>query len=60
MLAGPHCDGQILVTADLLGLSSWRPSFAKAYADLHGTIIEAVQSYAKEVKAHEFPPSEGA
>ncbi|MBF2045867.1 MAG: 3-methyl-2-oxobutanoate hydroxymethyltransferase [Elainella sp. C42_A2020_010] len=58
--AGPHCDGQILVTADLLGLSSWRPSFAKAYADLHGTIIEAVQSYAKEVKAHEFPPSEDA
>lgn len=56
--AGPHCDGQVLVTADLLGMSTWRPSFAKAYANLHDTIIEAVQTYAKEVKEHQFPQAE--
>jgi 3-methyl-2-oxobutanoate hydroxymethyltransferase len=53
--AGPHCDGQVLVTADLLGMSTWRPSFSKAYANLHETITQAVQSYAEEVKQHQFP-----
>lgn len=56
--AGPHCDGQVLVTADLLGMSTWRPSFAKAYADLHQTISQAVQSYAEEVRQHQFPQPE--
>ncbi|MBW4467653.1 MAG: 3-methyl-2-oxobutanoate hydroxymethyltransferase [Pegethrix bostrychoides GSE-TBD4-15B] len=55
--AGPHCDGQVLVTADLLGMSTWRPSFAKAYTNLHETITQAVQSYAEEVKQHQFPKS---
>lgn len=55
--AGPHCDGQVLVTADLLGMSTWRPSFAKAYANLHETITQAVQTYAEEVKQHQFPKS---
>ncbi len=55
--AGPHCDGQVLVTADLLGMSTWRPSFAKAYVNLHETITQAVQSYAEEVKQHQFPPA---
>lgn len=58
--AGVHCDGQVLVTADLLGMSSWRPAFAKAYANLHDTIIEAVQTYSKEVKEHQFPQVERA
>jgi len=55
--AGPHCDGQVLVTADLLGMSTWRPSFSKAYTNLHETITQAVQSYAEEVKQHQFPKS---
>ena len=32
--AGPNCDGQVLVTADVLGLSNWQPPFAKVYANL--------------------------
>jgi 3-methyl-2-oxobutanoate hydroxymethyltransferase len=53
--AGPHCDGQILVTADLLGMSTWRPSFAKAYANLYENITQAVQTFAQDVKQHQFP-----
>lgn len=53
--AGPHCDGQVLVTADMLGMSTWRPAFAKAYANLHQTMIEAIQTYAEEVRRHQFP-----
>jgi 3-methyl-2-oxobutanoate hydroxymethyltransferase len=53
--AGPACDGQVLVTADLLGWSSWRPPFAKAYAHLQETIAQAVQSFVTEVRDHQFP-----
>jgi 3-methyl-2-oxobutanoate hydroxymethyltransferase len=53
--AGPHCDGQVLVTADLLGLSNWQPPFAKSYANLRETITEAVQSFCQEVRQHQFP-----
>lgn len=56
--AGPHCDGQVLVTADLLGMSTWRPNFAKAYANLHETMTQAVQAYAEEVRQHQFPLAE--
>jgi 3-methyl-2-oxobutanoate hydroxymethyltransferase len=53
--AGANCDGQVLVTADLLGMSTWRPSFAKAYTNLHETITQAVQTYSQEVRDHQFP-----
>jgi 3-methyl-2-oxobutanoate hydroxymethyltransferase len=53
--AGPHCDGQVLVTADLLGLSARRPPFAKAYANLRETIIQAVCQYNTEVRERSFP-----
>jgi len=53
--AGPHCDGQVLVTADLLGLSQRQPPFAKTYVNLRETITTAVQHYAKEVKERTFP-----
>ncbi len=58
--ASPSCDGQILVTEDLLGLSvSGRvPSFVKRYADLNAIISEAVAEYAADVKARRFPASE--
>lgn len=52
--AGAHCDGQVLVTADLLGLSTWRPAFAKVYANLRETITQAVQTYGNEVREHRF------
>lgn len=55
--AGPHCDGQVLVTADLLGLSSRQPPFAKSYANLRQTIGQAVQEFSTEVRDRQFPQS---
>ena len=53
--AGAECDGQVLVTSDLLGLSERQPPFAKVYANLSEIITQAVQSYAVEVREHKFP-----
>ncbi|MGF1515525.1 MAG: 3-methyl-2-oxobutanoate hydroxymethyltransferase [Elainellaceae cyanobacterium] len=53
--AGPRCDGQVLVTADVLGLSDWQPPFAKSYADLRGAITQAVQSFSDDVRQRQFP-----
>ena len=55
--AGPHCDGQVLVTADVLGLSSWQPPFAKQYANLREQGINAAQQFCEEVRSRQFPPS---
>ena len=54
--ASPACDGQILVTQDMVGLfADFTPKFVKRYADL-GTILEqAVKQYADEVRGHKFP-----
>lgn len=57
--AGNQCDGQVLVCTDLLGMSGgFRPKFAKSYADLHNTIVGAVQSYIQDVQNREFPAKE--
>jgi len=53
--AGVHCNGQVLVTADLLGLSQRLPPFAKAYVNLREIMTHAVQTYANEVKEKIFP-----
>jgi 3-methyl-2-oxobutanoate hydroxymethyltransferase len=53
--AGPHCDGQVLVTSDMLGLSEKKPPFAKAYANLRSTITQAVKDYSLEVREGKFP-----
>lgn len=54
--AGPHCDGQILVLHDVLGLSDgFSPKFAKRYADLWTAAREAVRAYADEVRDGSFP-----
>lgn len=55
--AGIDCDGQVLVTADLLGLSEKAPPFAKAYGNLRQVITQAVQDYSTEVRQGQFPPS---
>lgn len=52
--AGSDCDGQILVTADLLGLSDWQPPFARVYANLRQTITDAVQIFSDEVRSHKY------
>lgn len=53
--AGPHCDGQVLVTSDILGLSSWQPPFAKVYTNLNETITQAVKTFSQEVRDRQFP-----
>lgn len=53
--AGASCDGQVLVTADMLGLSDWQPPFAKSYTNLRHTITEAVQQFCHDVQDHQFP-----
>lgn len=53
--ASNNCDGQILVTPDMLGLFDWTPKFVKKYADLKGLIEESARKYAADVKARKFP-----
>ena len=53
--ASAGCDGQILVTDDMLGLFDWTPKFVRRFADLRGEIAEAGAKYAAEVKARTFP-----
>jgi 3-methyl-2-oxobutanoate hydroxymethyltransferase len=49
------CDGQILVTDDLLGLSGFYPKFVKKYANISKIIKRAVNQFRKEVKTKKFP-----
>ena len=54
--AGPHCDGQVLVINDLLGLGFGNyPKFAKPYADLRSVITQAVRAFEEDVRAGRFP-----
>jgi 3-methyl-2-oxobutanoate hydroxymethyltransferase len=53
--AGKYCDGQVLVTADLLGLTTRMPPFAKAYTNLRESIAQAVTDYSQEVRLGKFP-----
>ena len=55
--AGNQCDGQVLVTADLLGLSARQPPFAKSYVNLRQVITDAVTEFTQEVQDREFPQS---
>lgn len=54
--SGPHCDGQVLVTHDILGLTgAMAPPFAKQYAALGEAISDAVGKFTAEVRSGEFP-----
>jgi 3-methyl-2-oxobutanoate hydroxymethyltransferase len=53
--AGPGADAQVLVINDLLGLTEQPPKLAKAYADLRGTIADAVARFTADVEAGAFP-----
>jgi len=53
--ASVACDGQVLVTEDMLGMTERVPRFVKRYADLESVIREAVQRYADEVRSGTFP-----
>jgi len=57
--AGPHCDGQVLVVHDMLGLTFGRtPRFVKRYANLGEQALEAMRAFAREVASGEFPAPE--
>ncbi|MEQ6358119.1 3-methyl-2-oxobutanoate hydroxymethyltransferase [Thermoanaerobacter thermohydrosulfuricus] len=57
--AGPYCDGQILVTHDMLGITQGhRPKFVKQYADIEKIMIEGINAYIKEVQQGLFPDEE--
>jgi len=57
--ASAGCDGQILVTDDMLGLFDWTPKFVRRYGDLRADIGRAVEAYADDVRTRRFPgPSE--
>ena len=57
--AGPHCDGQILVTMDMLGLfTRFRPRFVRRYAQLEDTVLQALRQFRGDVKDGEFPGSD--
>jgi 3-methyl-2-oxobutanoate hydroxymethyltransferase len=53
--ASAGCDGQILVTDDMLGLFDWTPKFVRRYASLKGEIERAARAYAEDVRARRFP-----
>jgi 3-methyl-2-oxobutanoate hydroxymethyltransferase len=54
--AGPHCDGQVLVMHDLVGLSLDRvPRFVRSYADVGGTIRDAVARWRRDVEERSCP-----
>ena len=57
--AGPHCDGQVLVYHDLLGLEQrLAPKFVRRYADLHAAATEAVRRFSDDVRSGAFPALE--
>ncbi|MFW9849329.1 MAG: 3-methyl-2-oxobutanoate hydroxymethyltransferase [Candidatus Thorarchaeota archaeon] len=57
--AGPHCDGQVLVLWDMLGLfDDFKPKFLKKYANISDVIRGAVNEYSEEVRNGVFPDSE--
>ena len=57
--AGPHCDGQVLVSDDMLGLTESGPTkFVKRYADIRAQSLKAMSDYCREVREGSFPGPE--
>jgi 3-methyl-2-oxobutanoate hydroxymethyltransferase len=53
--AGPHCDGQVLVLHDVLGLSEKQFTFSKAYTDVRSQVIAALGDFVKDVHSRAWP-----
>src|SRR6188768_281744 len=54
--AGPHCDGQVLVMHDMLGINTeFKPRFLRQYLNIHEMATQSVQQYVQDVKAGQFP-----
>lgn len=59
--AGIHCDGQVLVTNDILGLyGDFKPKFLKRYAEIGNEMKTAFENYAKDVREEKFPDDENS
>ena len=56
--ASAHCDGQVLVTEDMLGLFERTPRFVKRYGNMAETMTEAVERYAADVRSRAFPSAD--
>lgn len=56
--AGSHCDGQVLVTPDMFGLSGFQPKFVKQFADFKTLALQGTQAYIREVQQGTFPGPE--
>ncbi|MEZ6067712.1 MAG: 3-methyl-2-oxobutanoate hydroxymethyltransferase [Planctomycetaceae bacterium] len=57
--AGPDCDGQVLVSPDMLGLTpGFEPKFLKRYAEIHAAATTAVREYIDEVRSGAFPSAQ--
>jgi len=56
--ASKHCDGQILVLDDMIGLSDFSPKFVKQYSNVRKIIEDSVKNYCYDVKKRKFPNSE--
>jgi 3-methyl-2-oxobutanoate hydroxymethyltransferase len=56
--AGPECDGQVLVLHDVLGLSTRKLTFARHFADLRRTSLDAIATYVEHVRGRQWPDSE--
>ena len=57
--AGTHCDGQILVTQDMLGLfRQYKPKFVRRYAELSDSALQGLKKYVDDVRKGTFPSDE--
>jgi len=56
--AGPHCDGQVLVVDDAVGLSDWTPSFVEEFGAVREAMRDAIEAYTNAVESGEFPRAE--
>tara|TARA_B000000460_G_scaffold125863_1_gene88691 strand:- start:1 stop:783 length:783 start_codon:yes stop_codon:yes gene_type:complete len=55
--ASKYCDGQILVTDDMIGLSNFHPKFVKKYSNVRRIVEKSVKSYCSDIKHKRFPSS---
>jgi ketopantoate hydroxymethyltransferase (EC 2.1.2.11) len=56
--AGPHCDGQVLVTDDVVGLTTDPAPFARRFGDVRGEIQQAVTAYRDAVRDGSYPAAD--
>ena len=55
--ASKYCDGQVLVTDDMIGLSNFHPKFVKKYSNVKKIIEKSVKNYCNDIKRRKFPSS---